>query len=99
MNDVLPKPFTKEGLLAMLEKHLAHLKKHGIHGTDVTAAGGMPAPPVQPLHAPHSSATGSIKTDDNSPAKSPATASNWNSPNQLPGVSPSGSGMTDDYMN
>lgn len=27
MNDVLPKPFTKEGLMAMLDKHLAHLKK------------------------------------------------------------------------
>ena len=26
MNDVLPKPFTKEGLLTMLEKHLGHLK-------------------------------------------------------------------------
>ncbi|BGP23054.1 kinase-regulated stress-responsive transcription factor skn7 [Rhodotorula toruloides] len=26
MNDVLPKPFTKENLLSMLEKHLTHLK-------------------------------------------------------------------------
>jgi len=26
MNDVLPKPFTKEGLLNMLEKYLSHLK-------------------------------------------------------------------------
>ena len=26
MNDILPKPFTKEGLLGMLEKHLVHLK-------------------------------------------------------------------------
>ncbi|KIK91008.1 hypothetical protein PAXRUDRAFT_831203 [Paxillus rubicundulus Ve08.2h10] len=26
MNDILPKPFTKEGLLDMLEKHLVHLK-------------------------------------------------------------------------
>ncbi|KAK0495623.1 HSF-type DNA-binding-domain-containing protein [Armillaria luteobubalina] len=26
MNDILPKPFTKEGLLGMLEKHLMHLK-------------------------------------------------------------------------
>ncbi|KAH7908514.1 HSF-type DNA-binding-domain-containing protein [Hygrophoropsis aurantiaca] len=26
MNDILPKPFTKEGLLDMLEKHLMHLK-------------------------------------------------------------------------
>ena len=27
MNDVLPKPFTKEGLLNLLEKHLGHLKE------------------------------------------------------------------------
>ena len=26
MNDILPKPFTKQGLLDMLEKHLMHLK-------------------------------------------------------------------------
>ncbi|THG97959.1 hypothetical protein EW026_g4155 [Hermanssonia centrifuga] len=26
MNDILPKPFTKDGLLEMLEKHLMHLK-------------------------------------------------------------------------
>jgi osomolarity two-component system response regulator SKN7 len=28
MADILPKPFTKEGLLQLLEKHLNHLKKH-----------------------------------------------------------------------
>lgn len=27
MNDVLPKPFTKDSLLGMLEKHLLHLKQ------------------------------------------------------------------------
>lgn len=27
MNDVLPKPFTKEGLMICLDKHLGHLKK------------------------------------------------------------------------
>ena len=41
MNDVLPKPFTKEGLLHMLEKHLPHLKK------PVSHMDGMVAP--QPL--------------------------------------------------
>jgi hypothetical protein len=28
MTDILPKPFTKDGLLQLLEKHLNHLKKH-----------------------------------------------------------------------
>ena len=85
MNDVLPKPFTKEGLLHMLEKHLAHLKKpvHQIEGMV----------PPQPL----SSTRQSLK-DEESPSKSPATTSNWNSPNQIPGVSPVGSNVTDEYM-
>lgn len=90
MNDVLPKPFTKEGLLQMLEKHLAHLKKPG-HGMEAMVA----PPPVQPLA--HSSARQSLKSED-SPAKSPATNSNWNSPSQLPGVSPVETTMPSEYM-
>lgn len=85
MNDVLPKPFTKEGLLQMLEKHLAHLKKPVAH------LDGMVAP--QPL-----ATTRQVLKEEESPAKSPATASNWNSPNQMPGVSPVGSNVTDEYM-
>jgi len=85
MNDVLPKPFTKEGLLHMLEKHLVHLKKPMPHGE------GMPAP--QPIQVPRQL----VLKEEDSPAKSPATASNWNSPNQLPGVSPVGSSVTDEY--
>ncbi|KAF2152621.1 response regulator [Myriangium duriaei CBS 260.36] len=83
MNDVLPKPFTKEGLLSMLEKHLGHLKK---------SASGMEhmAPPSG---IPHS-AKQSIKSDD-SPSTSPATVTNWNSPGNLTGISPASNG--DDY--
>ncbi|KAK5135746.1 hypothetical protein LTR08_004732 [Meristemomyces frigidus] len=88
MNDVLPKPFTKEGLLNMLEKHLSHLKKHG-PGIDNM---GAPPPP-----GPLSSAKRSMKSED-SPATSPAV-SNWNSPGGLAIVSPSGSTHPDDpYM-
>ncbi|KAF2147258.1 uncharacterized protein K452DRAFT_293715 [Aplosporella prunicola CBS 121167] len=93
MNDVLPKPFTKEGLLQMLEKHLAHLKKPS-HTMDA-----MVPPPVQaaPTLA-HSSNRPSLK-DEDSPGKSPTTGSNWNSPGQLPGVSPVASSVTDEYLN
>lgn len=35
MNDVLPKPFTKEGLLTCLEKHLGHLKRGAVGSRDV----------------------------------------------------------------
>ena len=85
MNDVLPKPFTKEGLLHMLEKHLVHLKKPLAQGE------GMAAP--QPVQI----ARQLVLKEEDSPAKSPATVSNWNSPNQMPGVSPVGSSVTDEY--
>ncbi|KAL1633342.1 kinase-regulated stress-responsive transcription factor skn7 [Neofusicoccum ribis] len=93
MNDVLPKPFTKEGLLQMLEKHLAHLKKPG-HGMETMVPPAVQAP--QPL--PQNSNRPSLK-DEDSPAKSPTTGSNWNSPSQMPGVSPVGSSVADEYMN
>lgn len=92
MNDVLPKPFTKEGLLQMLEKHLAHLKKPG-HAMDTMVPPAVQAP--QPL--PPTSNRPSLK-DEDSPAKSPQTGSNWNSPGQMPGVSPVGSSVADEYM-
>jgi osomolarity two-component system response regulator SKN7 len=88
MNDVLPKPFTKEGLLHVLGKHLGHLKKPSAQ------IDGMPAPP--PIVT-----TRQVLKEEESPAKSPATTSNWNSPNQVPGVSPVGtvaSNVTDEYM-
>ncbi|KAL6710551.1 kinase-regulated stress-responsive transcription factor skn7 [Coniothyrium glycines] len=85
MNDVLPKPFTKEGLLHMLEKHLVHLKK------PLAQAEGMVAP--QPVQI----ARQLVLKEEDSPAKSPATTSNWNSPNQIPGVPPVTSNVTDEY--
>lgn len=92
MNDVLPKPFTKDGLLSMLEKHLAHLKKPVAQAID-----GMVPPSQVPAMMPISQRV-SLK-DEDSPAKSPATTSNWNSPNQITGVSPVASTVTDEYMN
>jgi len=91
MNDVLPKPFTKEGLLHMLEKHLAHLKKPLAEPIPT-----MAAPSAQSL--PQTSSRQSMKEEE-SPAKSPTSTSNWNSPNQVPGVSPGGSTNTDEYLN
>jgi osomolarity two-component system response regulator SKN7 len=91
MNDVLPKPFTKEGLLQMLEKHLVNMKK-GHNPMDPLGQGQAPA--VQNVLA---SGRQSLKEED-SPQKSPATTSNWNSPNQVPGVSPVGSSHTDEYV-
>jgi osomolarity two-component system response regulator SKN7 len=74
----------------MLEKHLINLKKNPQNPMD--PLGGAPA--VQNVLGPGRPA---LKEED-SPQKSPATTSNWNSPNQVPGVSPVGSTHTDEYV-
>lgn len=89
MNDVLPKPFTKEGLLNMLEKHLGHLKKLP---DGMEAMVPQPAPPM-----PQGSATQSLK-DESSPNQSPSTISNWQSPGQFSGISPTANGPPNLYM-
>lgn len=82
---MLPKPFTKEGLLSMLEKHLSHLKRQppGMHAM---------APPDA-----LNSAKRSMKSED-SPATSPATVSNWNSPGGFAAHSPASNQPDDPYM-
>jgi len=67
MSDILPKPFTKEGLLQLLEKHLNHLKK-------------TPNPPTlddikhEDHHTHHTNLL-------NSPQKPHTPASTWTSTN------------------
>ncbi|WEW60616.1 kinase-regulated stress-responsive transcription factor skn7 [Emydomyces testavorans] len=80
MNDVLPKPFTRQSLFSMLEKHLAHLKSipSGIDATQSAPATAIP----------QNSATQSVK-EETTPGQSPGTSiGNWQSPAQFPGVSP-----------
>ncbi|KAI4097138.1 MAG: hypothetical protein LQ348_000053 [Seirophora lacunosa] len=79
MNDVLPKPFTKEGLLSMLEKHLSHLKK--------LTNGLEPMVPHSASSIPQTSAAQSLK-DENSPNQSPSAIANWQSPGHFQGISP-----------
>jgi len=79
MNDVLPKPFTKEGLLHMLEKHLGHLKK--------LPDGMDPMMPPSTSSMAQGSSGQSLK-DESSPNQSPSTISNWQSPGQFQGISP-----------
>lgn len=88
MNDVLPKPFTKEGLLNMLEKHLGHLKKlpEGIEIMPNTASTMV-----------HTSTPHSIK-DESSPGQSPSTVSNWQSPGQFSGISPTVTNTSSHFM-
>jgi len=94
MNDVLPKPFTKEGMLRALEKHLPEFRKDAPFPAS-------PAPMAHPsgFATPNStqpnlgmnmaplSAAQPMK-EETSPGKSPATATSWESPGQLPGQMP-----------
>jgi osomolarity two-component system response regulator SKN7 len=98
MNDVLPKPFTKEGMLKSLQKHLtSFLKPTAFSNSPQMAHPGRFTTP-NPSHPPlglnmgqvgQLSAAQSLK-DETSPGKSPATATSWHSPNQIPGPSPVG---------
>lgn len=87
MNDVLPKPFTKEGMLRTLEKHLFQFKKGYINPSSGQHTGVFAAP--NSSSAPMSlnmtlSNSHSLK-DESSPGRSPA--SSWHSPGQV-GQSP-----------
>jgi len=98
MNDVLPKPFTKEGMLKALEKHLPQFKKNAQQQFPAAAMshpGGFVTPNT--THAPlglnmgQLSSTQALKEEPSS-GKSPATASSWHSPSQqIPNASPVGS--------
>ena len=89
MNDVLPKPFTKEGLLNMLEKHLGHLKK---------MPDGMESTPHLGGPSISQGSTGHSLKDEKSPSQSPSLSSNWQSPGQFPGISPTGAAPSHPYM-
>lgn len=83
MNDVLPKPFTKEGMLRTLEKHLSQFKKGFVAPQTAQHAGVFPTSTSGgPLNITMSH---SLK-DEASPGRSPA--SSWNSPNQMTNQSP-----------
>lgn len=93
MNDVLPKPFTKEGMLRALEKHLPQFKKNFPNTATMSHPSGFATPTQSQtplgLNMGQLSATQSLK-DESSPGKSPITATSWHSPSQLPGQSPLG---------
>ncbi|EGC42443.1 stress response regulator SrrA [Histoplasma capsulatum var. duboisii H88] len=90
MNDVLPKPFTRQSLLTVLERHLNHLKT--IPNTMEAPQSAIIAPIAQ------NSAAQSVK-DENSPGQSPAASmNNWQSPGQFQGMSPITPSVPSQYM-
>ena len=88
MNDVLPKPFTKDGMLRALEKHLLQFKKNAqFPGSGPMQPASFVTPSQAPLGLNMSQLSAGSSLKDESPRKSPASAS-WQSPNQISGASP-----------
>ncbi|PGH26579.1 hypothetical protein AJ80_01708 [Polytolypa hystricis UAMH7299] len=89
MNDVLPKPFTRQSLLNMLEKHLVHLK---------SIPPNIDAPQSATVATmPQNVAPQQVK-EEASPGQSPATSMTWQSPGQFQGVSPINPTMANQFM-
>jgi osomolarity two-component system response regulator SKN7 len=104
MNDVLAKPFTKDGMVRILRKHLPYLLKNppppGSTADDMGAPTAGQAGPVPPY--PNSagmsmgqmagpaamSSAGAQMKFEGTPIQSPATSSSWHSPSQISHTSP-----------
>ncbi|KAI2631193.1 HSF-type DNA-binding-domain-containing protein [Xylaria nigripes] len=99
MRDVLAKPFTKEGMIGKLRRHLSNMLRsppaEGMMDT-MFPNGGSAQPPtpgpysnqgmgLAPLSA---NSSGPVTKFDTTPIQSPATSSSWHSPSQLPHPSP-----------
>ena len=91
MNDVLAKPFTKEGMVRILKKHLHYMLKNPLPPEELAANGGGPG--SYPMGGPASlsssgggggGAPGSTGGKfDTTPIQSPATSSSWHWPGQM----------------
>ncbi|KAK8050284.1 hypothetical protein PG994_012014 [Apiospora phragmitis] len=97
MRDVLAKPFTKEGMIGKLKKHLPNFLR--VPPTEAMeqmysngGAGQPPTPGPYPnpnLSLPMSAASsGPIGKFETTPVQSPSTSTSWHSPAQLPHASP-----------
>lgn len=95
MRDVLAKPFTKEGMIGKIRKHLVQFLRNPPqemmdamypNGTQPPTPSGYQNQGIgMPLSA--TSSTGVTKFDT-TPVQSPATSTSWNSPSQMPQASP-----------
>ncbi|KAK6085144.1 HSF-type DNA-binding protein [Seiridium cupressi] len=96
MKDVLAKPFTKEGMIGKLRKHLASFMRNPPADpyADTMYPNGAQPPTPGPYSNPNmslpmsaTSSTGMAKFET-TPIQSPATSASWHSPGQLPHASP-----------
>ena len=98
MNDVLAKPFTKDGMIRILKKHLPYLLKNPPPADSDELMGGpihAPQPVSTPGYTSSSTmsmggplgptgiATSSAVKYETTPIQSPATTTSWHSPGQM----------------
>jgi osomolarity two-component system response regulator SKN7 len=104
MNDVLAKPFTRDGMVRILKKHLSYMLKDpqsaGLVSDDtgqgvVGPIGPGPGPPASSQAyggPPQMTMAGMVNTGqvkfEQTPIQSPATTSSWHSPGQMSHTSP-----------
>ncbi|KAG6840532.1 hypothetical protein C0991_006127 [Blastosporella zonata] len=92
MNDILPKPFTKEGLLDMLEKHLMHLKviQQQMRSTSIPRSIGAPPHSDSGFEAAFAStsavatSSGTATTNNNNNNNTAATSSSGGTSADIP---------------
>jgi len=80
MNDILPKPFTKEGLLDMLEKHLMHLK---VIQQMSKVPRSLGVPPLSDPSFSEALAVGASQLQRHTSASNPSSSSNSSSSSSL----------------
>lgn len=111
MNDVLAKPFTRDGMIRILKKHLSWMLKDplpaGMVGDEnpMQSIGAGP-PSVTPQYAgmPPMAAMAGAGTQqqqikfEQTPIPSPTTTSSWHSPGQMTHPSPTLDGSNGGYM-
>ncbi|KAJ4388156.1 kinase-regulated stress-responsive transcription factor skn7 [Gnomoniopsis smithogilvyi] len=103
MNDILAKPFTKDGMVKILKKYCRHLLKNPEGHTNGLEPNGnnasYPAAPSaspQAFSMPANVATGGNVKFETTPGNSPATSSSWHSPSVM--MQPSPNLETTGYM-
>lgn len=92
LNDVLAKPFTKDGMLRILRKHVSHLLKNPPQEELVVGAGG----PMQTALGVPPGMNPQVRVD--TPSQSPATTTSWQSPGQIHQQSPHVATIEPGYM-
>lgn len=102
MNDVLAKPFTRDGMVRILKKHLSYMLKdpqpQGMSSDDPNQGVGAPGPGPPASSQGYAGApagmtiatmgAGSQVKFEQTPIQSPTTTASWHSPGQMQQTSP-----------